>query len=220
MINRTNNQLLLLFTFCVVLCRVANPASASDWPQWLGPNGNNVVAPSPSFDPDLDKWTIAWQSEVGLGYSAITIADGRGYTMGHDGDANTGSVLLDFDGQALSTKWSNRDLQNYVSGNPLVDGVLYGIDGHVKTVKSALYAIDFESGDVRWTVPKYGFASLIAVGDTLLILSEDGELVTASATADGYHEISRKKLLESLCWTPSTPTTGSTSTTTREPSSA
>lgn len=42
---------------------------------------------------------------------------------------------------------------------------------------------------------------MIAVGDTLLIQTEAGELVTANASSDNYQEISRRKLLEGICWT-------------------
>lgn len=31
----------------------------------------------------------------------------------------------------------------------------------VKTVKSEWYAIDFETGETRWTEPKFGYASLL-----------------------------------------------------------
>lgn len=360
-------------------------ASAGDWSHWLGPNGDKTVAADAAFDPNLDHWEIAWQADVGLGYSSITTANGKAYTIGHDGQSNeilycldpeTGktlwtrryeaellpklhkggpnasvtisgnrlyalskdglaycldaqngrelwktrltdifgiemprwgfasspleykgqillsggkttaldktngkpnwvsenayrpgygtpvvfnakgkeyiaafdsdglsilsasdgkeiarhpvkakynltaatptitdegrnifitlnsmSELLSFDGQTLSVKWSNRKLQNYTSGNVLIDGTVYGIDGNYKTIKSSLYAMDLESGNEYWSKPEYGYASLIAVGSTLLILTENGDLVTARANKKGYHEISRKPLLDNICWT-------------------
>lgn len=375
----------LLSAFAIGLAASTISATANDWPHWLGPNSNNVAAPGPNFDPDLEKWKIAWEREIGLGYSAVTIDDGRGYSMGHDGNANetiicfdantgqviwthkyqgdlipkmhaggpnasitvngnslyalskdglvkqlnakngqevwatrltevldmevprwgfasspyeygdwillsagkttaldkktgkavwtthdankpgyatpivfsmgakdyvaafdsggfsvlqakdgkelarlpvkakydltaatpvvtdngssiflsinTGSKMLSFDGKNLNSKWEARDLQNYASTNPVVNGAMFGIDGHVKTVKSKLYAVDFETGDVHWTVPEFGYASMIAVGNTLLIMTEAGELVTAKASPDKYQEISRRKLLEGINWT-------------------
>ena len=375
----------LLSLVAIGLAIPALSAIADDWPHWLGPNGNNRVMPASDFDPNLDNWKIAWEREIGLGYSAITIVDGRGYSMGHDGNANetivcfdantgkviwthtyqgdlipkmhaggpnasititgnnlyalskdglakrldaktgkeiwatslteildmevprwgfasspyeygdwillsagkttaldkntgkpvwttsdankpgyatpivfssgakdyvaafdsggfsvlqakdgkelarlpvtakydltaatpvvanngnsiflsinTGSKMLSFDGKSLNAKWEARDLQNYASTNPVINGAMFGIDGHVKTVKSKLYAVDFETGDVHWTVPEFGYASMIAVGDTLLIMTEAGELVTAKASADKYQEISRRKLLEGINWT-------------------
>jgi hypothetical protein len=44
----------------------------------------------------------------------------------------------------------------------------------------------------------------IGIGKTLLILTERGELITAKIDPAKYTEISRRKLLEPICWT--TPT--------------
>jgi outer membrane protein assembly factor BamB len=359
--------------------------NAADWPHWLGPNGDNKVAASDNFDPDLNKWKIAWQKNVGLGYSTVTSAEGKAYTMGHDGkssetiscfDAITGkkiwdytyegdlipsmhvggpnasvtisgdhiyavskdgqvfclkadsgekvwnsnltkilalevpkwgfgsspveykgdilisagktvaldkttgrpswiskesydpgygtpivfkngnkdyiatmdgkglsileasngtevaryaqsvrfgmnattptpindgkqiffhsnsnTTLLAFDGKSLTPEWGDRKLQNALSGSVLLGGQVYGLSGDHKNRKTILYSRDLETGQENWNVPNYGFASLIAVGDTLLILTEDGELVTASANNGKYTEISRKKLLNDICWT-------------------
>lgn len=378
-----STRLVSLFAFAIAASGIS--ALGNDGPRWLGPNGNNRVVPTASFDANLENWKIAWEREIGLGYSAVTISDGLGYSMGRDGkssevivcfDANTGEVvwqrtyqgdlipkmhaggpnasitisgdslyalskdglakrlsaktgkevwstqltdvldmdvprwgfasspyeyrdwillsagkvtalnkdtgkpvwttsdankpgystpivfssgakdyiaafdsegfsvlqskdgkeldrlpveakydltaatpvvtgngdniflsintgskMLSFDGKRLNSKWEARDLQNYASTNPVFDGAMYGIDGHVKTVKSKLYSVDFETGDVNWTVPEFGYASMIAVGDTLLIQTEAGELVTANASSDNYQEISRRKLLEGICWT-------------------
>ncbi len=362
--------------------------SATDWPKWLGPNENNQVAAADNFDPNLDNWKIAWQKNVGLGYSSVTTFQGKVYTMGHDGrsketiaafdhttgeelwsytyegdlipsmhvggpnasvlisdghayavskdgqviclDANTGkqvwnayltellgidvpkwgfgsspvafrneiivsagkviafdkqsgsvnwispdtrkpgygtpiifdrnrenfiaatdagglsilrisngvevarkdmrvkfdvfltspaifeggnkillfnnsfSELYSFDGKALSVDWSDRKLQNTLHGSVRLGDSIYGMNGGHKNKKTSLFSRNFSDGSEQWVVPNYGYASMIAVGDTLVILTEDGELVTAPANSDSYQEISRKKLLDGICWT--TPT--------------
>ncbi len=358
---------------------------AEDWPHWLGPNGDNIVAAADNFDPDLNNWKIAWQKDVGLGYSTVTSANGLAYTMGHDGqstetilcfnattgqklwehsyqgqlipamhvggpnasvtvsgdvvytiskdgrvlslDAKTGKVkwstqlteilgmevpkwgfgsspieyqddliisagktvaldknngrpswtsetaykpgygspvvftnggkdfiasmdssglsilnakngdeiarhevrskytmiattpavfnkgkdiyiftdmkteVLGFDGSSLSSQWEDRKLKNSLSGSLLIDGTLYGVNGTHKNSGTDLYARNFSTGEEKWSVPNFGYASMIAVGDTLLILTEDGDLVTAPVNAKQYTEISRKKLLDAICWT-------------------
>ncbi len=358
---------------------------AEDWPHWLGPNGDNIVAAADNFDPDLNNWKVAWQKEVGLGYSTVTSANGLAYTMGHDGqstetilcfdaetgekqweysyqgqlipamhvggpnasvtvsgevvytlskdgrvlslDAKTGEVkwstqltevldmdvpkwgfgsspieyqgdliisagktvaldknngrpswtsetaykpgygspvvftnggkdfiasmdssglsildathgkevarhevrskynmvattpavfnngkdiyiftdmqteVLGFDGSRLSSQWKDRKLKNSLSGSLLIDGTLYGVNGSHKNSGTELYARNLSTGEKKWSVPNFGYASMIAVGDTLLILTEDGDLVTAPVNAKEYSEISRKKLLDAICWT-------------------
>ena len=109
--------------------------------------------------------------------------------------------VLNFDGKSLSASWDDRKLKNSLAGSILIDGILYGLNGTHKNKGTSLFARNFNSGEETWSVPNFGYASLIAVGDTLLILTEDGDLVTAPANADEYKEISRKKLLDAICWT-------------------
>jgi outer membrane protein assembly factor BamB len=71
-----------------------------DWPRWRGPLGNGVsteqVEPWASGGPKK-----LWTAKVGTGFSAISVADGRAYTMGFGGgqdhvvclDAATGKEL-------------------------------------------------------------------------------------------------------------------------------
>lgn len=375
-----------LFAAIAILPFLMHPLTASEWPHWLGPNGDNVVAPEENFDPNLKNWKISWKKEVGLGYSTITTANGKAYTMGHDGGSketiycfdtatgekiwdfsyegdllprmhvggpnasvtviedkayavskdgqvicldaengseiwslkltqllrmevprwgfgsspveyegdvlisagrtvaldkatgkptwitsekdrtpgygspvvfsqggkdyiatmdgqglsildasdgteiarygqrvkydmnastpavfsngnqilfytNSNSAMLSFDGETLNSAWEDRKLQNALSGSVLIGNSLYGVNGSYKNKKTSLYSRNLGDGKENWVVPSYGYATLIAVGDTLVILTEDGELVTASANEEQYRELSRKKLLEAICWT-------------------
>lgn len=378
-----NGRLLAAFA---ALTFLMHPLTGGEWPHWLGPNGDNVVAAGENFDPDLKNWKISWKKEVGLGYSTITTANGKAYTMGHDGgsketiyclDAATGekiwdfsyegdllprmhvggpnasvtvngdkayavskdgqvicldaengseiwsvkltqllrmevprwgfgsspveyqgdllisagrtvaldketgkpswissekdrtpgygspvvfsqggkdyiatmdgqglsildasdgaeiarygqkvkydmnastpavfsngdqilfytnsnSAMLAFDGETLTPTWEDRKLQNALSGSVLIGNALFGVNGSYKNKKTSLYSRNLGDGKENWVVPSYGYATLIAVGDTLVILTENGELVTASANEERYRELSRKKLLEAICWT-------------------
>ncbi len=78
--------------FIVILTPVLQ---ANDWPKWLGPNENNQVAAADNFDPNLENWKIAWQKNVGLGYSSTTTFQGKVYTMGHDGKSKETISALD-----------------------------------------------------------------------------------------------------------------------------
>ena len=66
-------------------------ATAADWPQWRGPLRNGV-----STEPlPLDQWApqagppVLWRAAVGRGHSAISVADGRAFTLGWDGSQDT-----------------------------------------------------------------------------------------------------------------------------------
>ena len=383
--NKENFYKKHLTGFLAALVISGTTLKAEDWPHWLGPNNNNQVPAAENFDPDLKNWKIAWQKNVGLGYSTVTTANGMAYTMGHDGkssetiicfnaatgdkiwdysyqgklipamhvggpnasvtisgdliyavskdgqalclkadtgenvwsvqltdilgmdvpkwgfgsspieykgdilisagktialdksngrpswisntaykagygspvvfenngndyvasmDSNGLSILeasngnevarhevrskytmvattpaifnngkdiylftdmmtevLRFDGKDLASEWQDRKLKGSLSASLLIDGTLYGLNGTHKSKGTSLFARDFDSGEEIWSEPNFGFASMISVGDTLLILTESGDLVTAPVNAKEYKEISRKKLLDAICWT-------------------
>ena len=96
---------LLSITALVVLFISNSFLSAEDWPHWLGPNGDNIVAAADNFDPDLNNWKVAWQKDVGLGYSTVTSANGLAYTMGHDGQST--ETILCFDAATGKKLWEH-----------------------------------------------------------------------------------------------------------------
>ncbi|MEI6232318.1 MAG: PQQ-binding-like beta-propeller repeat protein [Planctomycetota bacterium] len=364
-------------------------ASASDWPKWLGPAGDNKAPEDPNFDPDLSKWNIAWKLNVGLGYSSIAVVGDRAYTMGHDSksketvyclNANDGkpiwsysydaqlmpslhiggpnatptiigdkvitlskdgqvicfkadkgeivwkanileifaiklprwgfasspfvdgntvvfcggktcalaldtgkvvwtsatayipagyagapvfvldgkkfvasldgkglsilsatdgkeivrhpfpalfdmnattpvildngkrifisctvkSEMLGFDGTKLTSLWTTKEMRNLMNNSVFQDGMIYGISGEQQQTTNSLVSLKESDGSENWAQQSIGYAMTIGIGKTLLILTERGELITAKIDPAKYTEISRRKLLEPICWT--TPT--------------
>lgn len=175
------------------------PLAAADWPQWLGPNRNNV-APADAFDGNLSQWKVAWKTNVGLGYSAVTVAANRAYTLGHDGKGNETIVCLDATRGDVLWKHSYPAelLPKMHSGGPNATATVHGNrvftlgkDGHA-------FCLDADSGKVVWQskltelgheVPMWGFASSPVIdGSRLLLLAgrvtalnlDDGKLLWTS----------------------------------------
>lgn len=64
---------------------------ASDWPRFRGPDGTGV-SPETRW---LGTWPGGqprqlWKAEVGVGFSSMTVAQGRLFTMGHNGRKQDG----------------------------------------------------------------------------------------------------------------------------------
>ncbi|MEX2287953.1 MAG: PQQ-binding-like beta-propeller repeat protein [Planctomycetaceae bacterium] len=81
-------RLLVLLVFA---SGIVQPASADDWPQWLGPKRDSVwredgiVSEFPA-----DGLKVKWRAPVELGYSGPAVVDGRVYV--HDYAQHTGEV--------------------------------------------------------------------------------------------------------------------------------
>src|SRR5579862_1022979 len=372
-------------------------ARAADWPHWLGPNGDNIAPDDGQFEPDLNKWKVAWTAKVGLGYSSITVANGHAYTMGHDGagketvycfDAATGkelrkysydaklmahlhtggpnasptvfvnkiitlskdgqihclldhydvnkiddqftlvwkanlldifkiklpewgfassayidgtsvlfnggktcaldiesgkvlwtsktayipagyatspafkldgkkfvaaldgkgfsilsdtdgaeitrypfkalfdmnattpyifdkgkrifisntisSDMLAFDGQKLTRLWGVKEMRNLMNNSVFQDGAIHGIDGEQEQSTNSLVSLNEATGKENGSQPNIGYGTTMAVGKTLLVLNERGLLLSVKIDPSKYTELSRRQVLEKVCWT--TPT--------------
>ena len=97
--------------------------------------------------------------------------------------------------------WRKRnELMNHWSTPLHLDGKLYGIFGFKEYGKAPLQCIDLLSGKILWSKSGFGPGNLIRSGNQLLVLSDDGQLVTALASPQKYIETSRYKILEGKCW--------------------
>ncbi len=79
----------------------------------------------------------------------------------------------------------------------LLGGCIYGVDSH-----GELRCLDLKTGDRVWenltATPKARWSNIHMVrnGDKVWMFNERGELVIAQLSPDGFHEISRTKLLD------------------------
>ena len=72
---------------------------------------------------------------------------------------------------------------------------LYGVHGRADVGTAILRCVEWKTGTVKWSEPKFGVASLIAVDGGLLALTEAGELVRFDASPNGYKERGRAAIL-------------------------
>jgi outer membrane protein assembly factor BamB len=96
--------------------------------------------------------------------------------------------------------FKSNQLMNHWS-TPLVhEGHLYGIYEFKKYGAAPLQCVELQTGDIKWKERGFGPGNCILVGDKLIVLSDAGEVVIASARPDRYEEIARAKVLDGKCW--------------------
>lgn len=106
-----------------------------------------------------------------------------------------GAGVLRLEGSTLTPLWtSDEALSNHYATSVHRDGILYGFHGRQEFGQS-FRAVELRTGKVRWSEDRFGAGTVILAGDRLLILRENGELVLAAASPDGFKPIARSKIL-------------------------
>jgi outer membrane protein assembly factor BamB len=89
------------FTIPLLFCSLICNLFASDWPTWRGPNRDGLSTETgllkawPAGGPEL-----AWKSDgCGVGYSSVSVANGRLFTMGDGTDASHVRAYNEKDGK-------------------------------------------------------------------------------------------------------------------------
>jgi len=105
-----------------------------------------------------------------------------------------GCHLLDVSQSPPTPLWKSTRMKAKFS-NLVVNGdYAYGLD------EGDLACLDLMDGARVWKEGSYGFGQNLLVGDTLLIQAEDGALALVAATPDGYRELSKLKVFDSVTW--------------------
>ena len=156
---------------------------------------NAVIAVDPETGSTL--WSYPWETKHDSNAAdPILIGDKVFISSGYD----RGCALLQVDGNKVRKLWENKNMRNHFNPCVLIDGHVYGFDGN--TGRATLKCIELATGKVQWEEKSFGgFGALQAVGEKLLIISNQGELVVAEANADEFTEISRAQVTGPKCWT-------------------
>ena len=143
----------LLFGLLGVLASAACPASADDWNQFGGPERDNrstderLLRQWPEEGPRL----VGTATNLGIGYSSVSLADGAVLTMGSRGDDE---MVICLDAATFAERWAVR------IGATRPDGMGPGPRGTPTIAGDAVYALGangdmaclaLADGRVRWS---------------------------------------------------------------------
>ena len=187
-----------IFIFAWNVISFAEDASnAPDWYQWRGPNRDGIS----SEKGWLSVWPeegpkVLWKTSVGVGYSTVSVSNGRVYTMGNSEktdtiyclDENTGAEIWKHSYRCVTESGGHPG----PASTPTVDGkYVYTLsrEGH-------LFCIDADSGKVIWSKhvkkdfgaksPEWDYSSsplilskmiIVDVGITLALDKATGNLI-------------------------------------------
>jgi outer membrane protein assembly factor BamB len=107
----------------------------------------------------------------------------------------TGAALLQFDEAVPKVLWANDSSLSCHYATPVCrDGHLYGFDGRQESGCN-LRCIEAASGKVAWNEAQLGAGTVMRVGEELLILHENGELIRAAASPAGFKVKDRAQII-------------------------
>jgi outer membrane protein assembly factor BamB len=111
---------------------------------------------------------------------------------------NTGAALLEVSGSQYKKLWANDDsMSNHYSTCVFRDGFLYGFHGRQEYGQS-LRSVELKTGKVMWDVDGFGAGTVSLIGDRLLIVRENGQMVIAPASAKAYQPSVQVPLLKGV----------------------
>jgi len=156
---------------------------ANDWPRWRGPDLNGISKET--------GWTTSWPAEgpkqlwkaaVGIGFSSVTVANGRVFTIGNSNETDT---VFCFDENSGKELWKHSYAcpldPKYYEGGPGSSATCEKDRVYTLSKRGHLICFDAATGKVQWQKnlidelgvkkPEWGFAGSPLIEGDLLILN-------------------------------------------------
>ncbi|MBI1372506.1 MAG: PQQ-binding-like beta-propeller repeat protein [Phycisphaera sp.] len=151
-------------------------------------------------DPATGKvlWSTPWQARTPKVAQPLVVGaaqDRLFYSSSYGAGATLYAFAKADDGTLSPTRvWKSLRMKAKFSNMIAHGDVVYGFDDGV------MACIGIATGDRRWKGGRYGHSQMIAVGDVLVILSEDGDVLMVDMDPDKLVELTRFHAFDSKCW--------------------
>jgi outer membrane protein assembly factor BamB len=163
---------------------------------------SGLVSVEPKTGREL--WRYAFDYKTSTAASPVVDGDivycSAGYNVGA-GAVRISKEGLNYKATEIYRFRTNKPLANHWSTPVVKDGYLYGMFQFKEYGNGPIKCVDIKTGAVKWEQPGFGPGQVILIGDRVLALADNGELVVFEAKPDAFHQISRAKVLDGKCWT-------------------
>ncbi len=195
----------------VVLNAEAEDHSAAEWAQWRGPNRDGISSET-GF---LKSWSqegpkVVWHIPFGDGYSGISIAQGKVYTMAAEGDDEYVICLDASNGKEVWRFRSGAKFTEQRGDGPRSMPTVHGDSVFALGAEGKLYALDAGDGTKLWAhnfveefdskIPTWGFSSSPLIEGNLVLVEAGGK--------DGKSIVAFDKKSGDVAWTTHTDEVG------------
>jgi len=173
----------------------ATSATAGDWPRWRGPDLNGISKETGWSD----QWPASgpkrvWRARVNTGFSTVSVADGRVFTMGNRNGTDIVFCLSEKTGKEIWRHEYPSPLgPRYYDGGPSCTPTVEGKVVYAQGRQGDTFAFDAASGKILWQknvaeeigaeYPEWGYAgSPFVAGDKLVLNVGDAGLAVDKKT--------------------------------------
>ena len=199
------------FLVGATLTAEADNHSTSEWAQWRGPNRDGISSET-GF---LKNWPeagpkVLWHIPFGDGYSGISIAQGKVYTMAAEGNDE---YVICLDASSGEEVWRFRSGAKFTESRgdgPRSMPTVHGDSVFALGAEGKLYALDAGDGTKLWAhnfveefdskIPTWGFSSSPLIEGNLVLVEAGGE--------DGKSIVAFDKKSGDIVWTAHTDEVG------------
>ncbi len=132
-------------------------------------------------------WSFPWQTKYNVNAADPVFVNGKSFFI--SSGYGRGCAMISGKGSKL---WENRNMSSHFSSPVLIGDHIYGINGN--TGSGRLACLSTADGRKKWE-KQIGAEMLVAAGKRLLVLTKRGELVIVKASASGYTELAKVRVI-------------------------
>jgi outer membrane protein assembly factor BamB len=152
-------------------------------------------------------WKHPFRYSVSTAISPVVADDIVYCSAGYGVGATAARINKEGDQFKATELWiakGNQPVANHWSTPVHYKGHLYGMFSFKEYGSGPMKCVELATGQVKWTQPGFGAGQVVLAGDTVLALTDKGELVQVQPDPSAYKEVSRAQVVTGKCW--STPT--------------
>ncbi len=143
-------------------------------------------------------WTHGWKGDHPHVAVPVVIGDDRVlFSSGYGHGSELLQIKAGSDGRMSALRlWKSLKLKAKFTNVVLHEGFIYGLDDGI------LACLDAATGELKWKDGRYGHGQNIRVGNLLLMMAEDGNVVLIEPNPKELKEVTRFRALNSKTWNP------------------
>jgi outer membrane protein assembly factor BamB len=108
-----------------------------------------------------------------------------------------GCQLIEVRGASARQVYKNAVLGSHHATPILHDGHLYGFDDRNGIFK----CVEFATGEEIWEAREVGKGNIVLADGQLIVINEEGDLLLAPVSPEGFHPTARARVLRGTCYT-------------------